>query len=105
MRDQPHATLLADQRVSRLRHRGEYAGAFLGQWSSFDAIEMQHARVSGETRKYGGGGVELRPVNHLSQFLPIELIAQAVDLRLRAGNDEPVEISVHSRACRLVTRI
>src|SRR5258708_7158017 len=91
--------------MGRLPRGGEHAGAFLGQWSSFDAVEMQHARMSGETRKYGGGRVELRPIYQLSQFLPIRLVGQAVGLRLRAGDDEPVEISIHRRACGLITRI
>ena len=49
--------------------------------------------------------MELGPVNQLSQFLPIQLVAQAIGLWLRASDNEPVEIFAHRRACGLVMRV
>ena len=87
-----------------MAYERENTDEFVIQAAALNSVQMQNSGVRGETGKYGGERVLLRPIDDFREFLPERLVSHMSRVRLRASDDETIDAPLRERARRLVVR-
>src|SRR5271154_5083260 len=66
----------------------------VGQPVAVDPISVENARVRRQTRQHGRNRVLFGPVKQIDKRSPVRFVLQAGLLRLRAGDDDAIDLAI-----------